>query len=182
MTPDEAAKAVLADQLAPSQMKFSEFRWAMIAECDGYISDDDIHDLFLKHVVNPALGWSSFTTFTNERGEEYSVPTTPLPEEFMCDDCCVRMDQRPRFDCSNARHTVAYVNDSTGKVKAVDQVVEWAEKQRPSEREVRKVARKPDPTLARRVSKSRKKHWSEVTLGEALDKVKRVLKNSRFRA
>lgn len=175
MTPDETAKKVLEGELAPSSMKFSEFRWKMIEASPEYISDDDIHDLYLKHVAKRAQ-------LTNRKGETYSVPTELLGVEFTprgvaCNDCHLLMSEGPRFDCRNPKH----VPDT----RAVDQVVEWADRQRPSEAEVRRVAAKKDPTLARKVSKSqrkrnKKKRLRDRTLGEIASDVRRASKKIGF--
>lgn len=51
MTPEETAKRILEGEMAPSQMKFSDFRTKMIAEHPEYVSDDEIHDLYTKRVM-----------------------------------------------------------------------------------------------------------------------------------
>lgn len=165
MTPDEAAKRVLADQMAPSQMKFSEFRWAIISEYDDYISDDDIHNLYLKHILH------RMPEISPEHAQR--ILSRPKPSEVVLDRTERSVEIADDFGQDEGK-VIPELLARAEQVKAVDQVVEWSERNRATPDEVRRVAR--------RVPTSQKKHWSEVTIAEALGKAKRALRGLRLRA
>jgi hypothetical protein len=52
VSPDETAKQVLDQELMPTTMKFSAFRQRMTDEHPEFLTDDEIHDLYMRHVVN----------------------------------------------------------------------------------------------------------------------------------
>lgn len=50
-SPDESAERVLEGVLGQKKMTFAEFRAAIYNEHSTYLTDEQIHDLFLRHVV-----------------------------------------------------------------------------------------------------------------------------------
>lgn len=137
MNPDEVAKKVLETQMAPSQMKFSEFRWAIINEAPEYISDDDIHDLYMRHVVlergkkePPDISKEHAQRILDRsRPSEVNVASTPPDRERTLHpfgtrdlDPFGRRDLKPPIE------------------QAIDQIVEHHDAKRPSVQEVKKVA------------------------------------------
>jgi len=52
MTPDETAEQVLDGVLGHKNMTFVDFRQAMIDQHPEYLDDNEIHGLYMKHVVN----------------------------------------------------------------------------------------------------------------------------------
>lgn len=52
MTPDETAERILHGDLTRLTPTFAQFRQKMTEEHPTYLNDQEIHDLFVKHVTN----------------------------------------------------------------------------------------------------------------------------------
>lgn len=53
MTPDETAEAILRGDLVRRSISFLDFRFAMIDQHPDPLTDQEIHDLYKKHVLHP---------------------------------------------------------------------------------------------------------------------------------
>lgn len=164
MSPDETAKKILEEQMAPSLMKFTEFRFAMIDRHPSPLSDDEIHDLYMAHVIyhgkEPIIGRPSRET---ERRLMYGRPKLSNEEAQALD--------RP-----------AQVIEPLAQ--AIDQVVKWHDKNRPSMREFKKVAKGKGPRLidqAMGTPSVPKKPLGDYTIAEVVGRVRNFFRNSHIR-
>jgi hypothetical protein len=75
---DEAVRRVLKGVLGVKSMSFSEFRFGMLNECELVLSDQEVHDLFHRHVAVPTKG--DYDVF-DEKAVDQAIAWTTRQEQ-----------------------------------------------------------------------------------------------------
>lgn len=182
---EETAKRVLEEVMAPSLLKFSDFRSKMIVAHPEYVSDDEIHALYVRLVMGqPAT----------EIDEEATAGERLLLEIFGNESVRKNAALLDDIEANSERYASALEGIPHFKIPlgepepdgiygdsaAVDQIVAQADASRATPEEVRKVAERK-PVRYSKKSKRKKKSLGERTLQDVfIDTPRRAAKRFKF--